>query len=589
MNKKKDKEADRKMNKKLFKSIREYRKQSLLAPFLVILEVLMEVLIPLEMAKIIDVGITNGDLSYIVQRGVVLVVMAMLALFFGVQAGNMAAVAAAGYAKNLRHDIFYKVQDFSFKNIDHFSTSGLVTRMTTDITNVQMAYMMSIRLLARAPIMILLSWIMTLLINVKIALLFLIVIPLLGGTLMFIAKKAHPHFIKVFDEYDELNNSVQENVNASRVVKAFVREDYEVNKFHGVSNYVYTLFTKAEKIVAWNSPVLQFMMYAEVLLIALIGGRGIVFGTMETGELTSVIVYALQILMSLNMVTFVFVMIMIAEASTDRITEVLDELPEMQDKTDAVEEVKNGEIVFDHVNFSYAGEGGNLSLKDINLHIKSGQTVGIIGGTGSAKSTLVQMIPRLYDVTSGAVKVAGVDVRDYKLETLRDQVSMVLQKNVLFSGTIYDNIRWGDENASNEEVKRVCRLAQADGFVSEFPNGYETMIVQGGNNVSGGQKQRLCIARALLKKPKILILDDSTSAVDTKTDALIRKAFREEIPDTTKIIIAQRVSSIEDADQIIVLDGGKITGVGTSEELLKTNEIYREVYESQVKGGEEDE
>ena len=577
------------MNKTLFKSIREYKKQSLLAPLLVILEVLMEVLIPLEMAKIIDVGIANGDLGYIVQRGVILVIMAMLALFFGVQAGNIAAVAAAGYAKNLRHDIFYKVQDFSFKNIDHFSTSGLVTRMTTDITNVQMAYMMSIRLLARAPIMILLSWIMTLMINVKVALLFLVVIPLLGGTLLFIAKKAHPHFIKVFDEYDELNNSVQENVNAARVVKAFVREDYEVNKFHGVSDYVYTLFTKAEKIVAWNSPVLQFMMYAVVILIALIGGRSIVFGTMETGELTSVIVYELQILMSLNMVTFVFVMIMIAEASTDRITEVLDEVPEMQDKTDAVKEVKNGEIVFDHVDFSYAGEGGNLSLKDVNLHVKSGQTVGIIGGTGSAKSTLVQMIPRLYDVTSGAVKVAGVDVRDYNLEVLRDQVSMVLQKNVLFSGTIYENIRWGDEHASDEEVKRVCRLAQADGFVSEFPNGYDTMIVQGGNNVSGGQKQRLCIARALLKKPKILILDDSTSAVDTKTDALIRKAFREEIPDTTKIIIAQRVSSIEDADQIIVLDDGKIAGVGTSEELLKTNAIYREVYESQVKGGEEDE
>ena len=577
------------MNKKLFKSIREYKKESILAPILVILEVLMEVLIPLEMAKIIDVGIANGDLGYIVQRGVILVIMAMLALFFGVQAGNMAAVAAAGYAKNLRHDIFYKVQDFSFKNIDHFSTSGLVTRMTTDITNVQMAYMMSIRLLARAPIMILLSWIMTLMINVKVALLFLVVIPLLGGTLLFIAKKAHPHFIKVFDEYDELNNSVQENVNAARVVKAFVREDYEVNKFHGVSDYVYTLFTKAEKIVAWNSPVLQFMMYAVVILIALIGGRSIVFGTMETGELTSVIVYALQILMSLNMVTFVFVMIMIAEASTDRITEVLDEVPEMQDKTDAVKEVKNGEIVFDHVDFSYAGEGGNLSLKDVNLHVKSGQTVGIIGGTGSAKSTLVQMILRLYDVTSGVVKVAGVDVRDYNLEVLRDQVSMVLQKNVLFSGTIYDNIRWGDEHASDEDVKRVCRLAQADGFVSEFPDGYNTVIVQGGNNVSGGQKQRLCIARALLKKPKILILDDSTSAVDTKTDALIRKAFREEIPDTTKIIIAQRVSSIEDADQIIVLDGGKIAGVGTSEELLKTNEIYREVYESQVKGGEEDE
>ena len=577
------------MNKTLFKSIREYRKQSILTPVLVILEVLMEVLIPLEMAKIIDVGIANGDLAYIVQRGVILVVMAMLALYFGVQAGNMAAVASAGYAKNLRHDIFYKVQDFSFKNIDHFSTSGLVTRMTTDITNVQMAYMMSIRLLARAPIMIVLSWIMTLLIDVKIALLFLIVIPLLGGILIFIAKKAHPHFIKVFDEYDELNNSVQENVNASRVVKAFVREEHEISKFHGVSNYVYTLFTKAEKIVAWNAPVMQFMMYAVVLLIALIGGKSIVFGTMETGELTSVIVYALQILMSLNMVTFVFVMIMIAEASTDRITEVLNEVPEMQDKADAVKEVRNGEIIFDHVNFSYAGEGGNLSLKDVSLHIKSGQTVGIIGGTGSAKSTLVQMIPRLYDVTSGVVKVAGVDVRDYNLEVLRDQVSMVLQKNVLFSGTIYDNIRWGDEHASDEDVKRVCRLAQADGFVSEFPEGYNTMIVQGGNNVSGGQKQRLCIARALLKKPKILILDDSTSAVDTKTDALIRKAFREEIPDTTKIIIAQRVSSIEDADQIIVLDGGKIAGVGTSEELLKTNEIYREVYESQVKGGEEDE
>ena len=577
------------MNKTLFKSIREYKKQSLLAPLLVILEVLMEVLIPLEMAKIIDVGIANGDLGYIIQRGVILVVMAMLALYFGVQAGNIAAVAAAGYAKNLRHDIFYKVQDFSFKNIDHFSTSGLVTRMTTDITNVQMAYMMSIRLLARAPIMIVLSWIMTLLINVKIALLFLIVIPLLGGTLIFIAKKAHPNFIKVFDEYDELNNSVQENVNASRVVKAFVREEHEISKFHGVSNYVYTLFTKAEKIVAWNAPVMQFIMYVVVIMIAVIGGRSIVFGTMETGELTSVIVYALQILISLNMVTFVFVMIMIAGASTDRITEVLNEVPEMQDKADAVKEVRNGEIIFDHVNFSYAGEGGNLSLKDVSLHIKSGQTVGIIGGTGSAKTTLVQMIPRLYDVTSGVVKVAGVDVRDYNLEVLRDQVSMVLQNNVLFSGTIYDNIRWGDELASDEEVKRVCRLAQADGFVSEFPEGYDTMIVQGGNNVSGGQKQRLCIARALLKKPKILILDDSTSAVDTKTDALIRKAFREEIPDTTKIIIAQRVSSIEDADQIIVLDGGKIAGVGTSEELLKTNEIYREVYESQVKGGEEDE
>ena len=577
------------MNKTLLRSVREYKKQSILAPLLVILEVLMEVLIPLEMAKIIDVGIANGDMSYILQRGLILVVMAMLALFFGVQAGNMAAIAGAGYAKNLRHDIFYKVQDFSFKNIDHFSTSGLVTRMTTDITNIQMAYMMSIRLLARAPFMIILSWIMTLLLNKTISLLFLIVIPLLGGTLIYIAKKAHPHFIKVFDEYDVLNNSVQENVNASRVVKAFVREDYEIDKFHDISKYVYNLFTKAEKIVAWNSPVMQFTMYSVVLIMVLIGGKSIIGGTMETGELTSVIVYALQIIGSLMMVTFVFVMIMIAEASSDRITEVMNEIPEMQDQPDAVTEVPNGDIVFDHVDFSYAGEGGNLSLKDVNLHIKSGQTIGIIGGTGSAKSSLVQLIPRLYDVTKGYVKVGGIDVRDYNLESLRDQVSMVLQKNVLFSGTIYENIRWGDATASDEEVKRVCKLAQADGFVQEFPNGYNTKIVQGGNNVSGGQKQRLCIARALLKKPKILILDDSTSAVDTKTDALIRKAFREEIPNTTKIIIAQRVSSIEDADQIIVLDGGQIMGIGTSEELLKTNEIYREVYESQVKGGGDNE
>ena len=577
------------MNKKLLQSVREYKKQSIITPLLVTLEVLMEVLIPLEMAKIIDIGIAEGNLGYIIQRGLILVIMAMMSLFFGVQAGNFAAIAGAGYAKNLRHDIYYKVQDFSFKNIDHFSTSGLVTRMTTDITNIQMAYMMSIRLLARAPIMIILSWVMTLTLSRKAALLFLIVIPVLGGTLLFIAKKAHPHFIKVFDEYDELNNSVQENVNAARVVKAFVREDYEIGKFHGVSKYVYQLFTTAEKIVAWNSPVMQFVMYAVIMILIYIGGKGIVTGTMETGALTSIIVYALQIIGSLMMVTFVFVMIMIAGASTDRITEVLDEIPEMIDPADAVTSVADGDIVFDHVSFSYAGEGGNLSLKDVNLHIKSGQTVGIIGGTGSAKSTLVQLIPRLYDVTKGNVQVGGVDVRNYNLEVLRDQVSMVLQKNVLFSGSIYDNIRWGDEHASEEEVRRVCKLAQADGFVREFPDGYNTQIVQGGNNVSGGQKQRLCIARALLKKPKILILDDSTSAVDTKTDALIRKAFREEIPNTTKIIIAQRVSSIEDADQIIVLENGAISGIGTSEELLKTNDIYREVYESQVKGGEDHE
>ena len=577
------------MNRKLLRSVREYKRQTILTPVLVMLEVLLEVLIPLLMANIIDVGITNGDMGYIIKLGLLLVVMAMLALFFGAKAGQLAAVASAGYAKNLRHDIFYKIQDFSFGNIDHFSTSSLVTRLTTDITNVQMAYMFTIRMLARAPFMIILSLIMTLTINVEIAVCLLIAIPVLGGVLLFIAKKAHPHFIQVFDQYDVLNNTVQENVNAARVVKAYVREDHEVQKFGKISTLVFQLFTKAERLVAWNSPIMQFTVYAVVIIMVLIGGESIIRGTMQTGELTSVIVYALQILMSLMMVTFVFVQIMIAEASTDRIAEVLDEVPEMEDAEDAVAEVPSGDIDFEHVDFSYAGKGGNLSLKDVNLHIKSGQIVGVIGGTGSAKSTLVQLIPRLYDVTGGCVKVGGIDVRKYNLKALRDQVSMVLQKNVLFTGSIYENIRWGDENASDEEVQRVCRLAQADSFIQEFPNKYETMIVEGGNNVSGGQKQRLCIARALLKKPKILILDDSTSAVDTRTDALIRQAFREEIPDTTKIIIAQRISSVEDADVIIVMDNGEINGIGTSEELLKTNAIYREVYESQVKGGADDE
>ena len=573
------------MDKKLLRSVREYKKQSFLTPVLVA----AEVLIPLLMAKIIDVGIMNGDMAYIIKLGALLVLLAVVALFFGAKAGQLAAVASSGYAKNLRHDIFYKIQDFSFGNIDHFSTPGLVTRLTTDITNVQMAYMFTIRLLARAPIMIVMSLIMTVTISPAIAFMMLITIPVLGGLLIFIAKKAHPHFIKVFDEYDELNNVVQENVNAARVVKAYVREDHEVEKFGKISGIVFRLFTKAEKIVAWNSPTMQFTMYIVVLAMVLIGGESIISGDMLTGELTSVIVYALQILTSLMMVSFVFVMIMIAEASTERINEVLDEVPEMEDKADAVTEVTNGDIEFEHVNFSYAGEGGNLSLKDVNLHIKSGQIVGIIGGTGSAKSTLVQLIPRLYDVTLGTVKVGGTDVRDYNLKALRDQVSVVLQKNVLFTGSIYENIRWGDETASDAEVERVCKLAQADGFIREFPNQYETMIVEGGNNVSGGQKQRLCIARALLKKPKILILDDSTSAVDTKTDALIRQAFREEIPDTTRIIIAQRVSSVEDADVIIVMDKGEISGIGTSEELLKTNAIYREVYESQMKGGKDSE
>ena len=577
------------MNRKLLRSVREYKRESILTPLLVVLEVFMEVLIPLLMANIIDIGIMEGNMGYIVKTGALLVLLAMVALVFGAKAGNLGAIASAGYAKNLRHDIFYKIQDFSFGNIDHFSTSGLVTRLTTDITNVQMAYMFTIRLLVRAPIMIVLSLIMTLTINVKVAVMMLITIPILGGTLIFIAKKAHPHFIKVFDEYDILNNTVQENVNAARVVKAYVRADHENEKFGKISTIVYNLFTRAEKIVAWNNPVMMFTMYVVVLVMVYIGGKDIVFGTMQTGELTSVIVYSIQILMSLMMVSFVFVMIMIAEASSDRIKEVLEEVPEMEDGADALTEVENGDIDFENVSFSYGGEGGNLSLKDVNLHIKSGQIVGIIGGTGSAKSTLVQLIPRLYDVTKGAVKVGGHDVRDYSLKALRDQVSVVLQKNVLFTGTISDNIRWGDENASDEEVQRVCKLAQADSFIQEFPGKYNTMIVEGGNNVSGGQKQRLCIARALLKKPKILILDDSTSAVDTRTDALIRQAFREEIPDTTKIIIAQRISSVEDADVIIVMDNGEINGIGTSEELLKTNEIYREVYESQVKGGADNE
>ena len=577
------------MNRKLLQSVREYKKESILAPVLVVLEVFLEVLIPYLMANIIGIGISGGDMGYITKTGILLVLMAMLSLVFGAKAGQYAAIAGAGYAKNLRHDIFYKIQEFSFGNIDHFSTSSLVTRLTTDITNVQMAYMFTIRMLIRAPIMIVLSLVMTLTINKDIALMLLITVPFLGGILIFIAKKAHPHFIQVFDQYDVLNNTVQENVNAARVVKAYVREEHENEKFGKISTLVFKLFTKAEKIVAWNMPVMQFTIYAVVIVMVLVGGESIIYGTMQTGELTSVIVYALQILSSLMIVSFVFVMIMIAEASTDRIQEVLDEIPEMENVAEPVMEVANGDIDFEHVDYSYGGKQGNLALKDINLHIKSGQMVGIIGGTGSAKSTLVQMFPRLYDVTSGSVKVGGVDVPNYDLETLRDQVSMVLQKNVLFTGTIYDNIRWGDENASQEEVQRVCRLAQADGFIQEFPAQYNTMIVEGGNNVSGGQKQRLCIARALLKKPKILILDDSTSAVDTKTDALIRQAFREEIPDTTKIIIAQRISSVEDADVIIVMDNGEINGIGTSEELLKTNKIYQEVYESQVRGGGQDE
>ena len=579
------------MNKTLFKSIREYKKQSLLAPFLVILEVMMEVLIPLEMAKIIDVGIANGDLGYIVQRGIILVAMAMLALFFGVQAGNMAAVAAAGYAKNLRHDIFYKVQDFSFKNIDHFSTSGLVTRMTTDITNVQMAYMMSIRLLARAPIMILLSWIMTLLINVKIALLFLIVIPLLGGTLMFIAKKAHPHFIRVFDEYDELNNSIQENIKGMRVVKSYVREEFEKEKFDRAAGDVCEDFTKAEKILAWNNPLMQFSLYTVMIFVLTVGSYVIITTKgldLDVGQFSALLTYSFQILSSLMMLSMVFVMVTLANESAHRIVEVLKEESSLKNPAEPVYEVADGSIDFENVSFSYSKKAKRKALADINLHIRSGETIGIIGGTGSSKSSLVQLIPRLYDATEGTVKVGGLDVKSYDIEALRNQVAVVLQKNILFSGSIMDNLRWGDENATEEEMKQACELAQADEFIMQFPDQYASHIEQGGANVSGGQKQRLCIARALLKKPKILILDDSTSAVDTKTDAMIRLAFKEYIPDTTKIIIAQRISSVQEADRILVLEGGRIQAVGTHEELLKENAIYQEVYASQNKGGETD-
>ena len=565
------------MNKKLLRSVREYKKQSVLAPILVILEVLMEVLIPLEMAKIIDVGIANGDMSYIIQRGVILVAMAMLSLFFGVQAGNMAAVAAAGYAKNLRHDIFYKVQDFSFKNIDHFSTSGLVTRLTTDITNVQQAYMMSIRLLARAPFMIILSWIMTLTINKPIAVLFLIVVPVLGGTLIFIAKKAHPHFIKVFDEYDNLNNSVQENVNASRVVKAFVREDYEIEKFHGISRYVYDLFTKAEKIVAWNSPVMMFVMYTVIIIIVAIGGRGIVLGGMETGELTSIIVYALQILMSLNMVTFVFVMIMIAEASTDRIVEVLDEVPEMQDKADAVKNVADGSIDFNHVDFSYAGEGGNLSLKDVNLHIKSGQTVGIIGGTGSAKTSLVNLISRLYDVTEGSIKVGGKDVRSYDMETLRNEVAVVLQKNVLFSGTILDNIAYGLEHVTEKEVMEVIKDVGLEDMIEKLPDGIYTQLGEHGDKLSGGQRQRISIARALIRKPKIIVFDEATSALDSASEKKVQEATSNMMKNCTTFLVAHRLSTIRNADRIVAMRDGKIVEVGSYDELMEKKGYFYEL------------
>ena len=576
------------MIKRLLKSVREFKKDALLTPFFVVLEVVMEVIIPMVMALLIDKGIDGQDMAAIWKYGIILVLCAMLALVFGAAAGTFAARASTGFARNLRHDMYYNVQNFSFSNIDKFSTGSIVTRLTTDVTNVQNAFQMCTRIAVRCPVMLVFALFMAMKINSRMALVFLAVLPILAIGMGILMKVVGPVFERAFKIYDRMNTVVQENVRGIRVVKTYVREDHETEKFEGVSGMLYRTFSKAQKTMAGVMPLMQFCMYACMLLISWFGARLIVGGSMTTGELTSMFSYAMQILMSLMMVAMVFVMITMAKASAERVAEILDEQPDLHNPANPIHEVKDGAIEFDDVSFSYKGDERKLALKNVNLHIKAGQTVGILGGTGSAKSTLVQLIPRLYDTTHGTVKVGGVDVRDYDIEALRDQVAMVLQKNVLFSGTIKENLRWGDENASDEELERVCRLAQADEFIQQMPDKYDTHIEQGGSNVSGGHKQRLCIARALLKKPKILILDDSTSAVDTKTDALIRKAFAEEIPDTTKIIIAQRVSSVQDADQIVILDGGTVQAVGTHDELLAANTIYQEIYNQQNrKGGEE--
>ncbi len=577
------------MVKKLMKSIREYRTPSIICPLLVVLEVALEVLIPFLMADLIDVGLENADLPYIYKMGFALIVAAMLSLLFGALAGKYAAIASAGFAKNLRGDMFHHIQDFSFANIDKFSTASLVTRLTTDVTNVQNAYQMIVRVLVRAPVMLVFALVMAMTVNFELSVIFLGAVPLLGIGLFLIIMKAHPYFEKVFREYDHLNGVVQENLSGVRVVKAYVREEQEDKKFFDISGRIYKLFCSAEKIVAFNGPLMQFSMYTCILLLSYFSAKLIVGGSMGTGELMTMIVYATQILMSLMMLSMVFVMVIISRASSERIVEVLEEKSTLHNPENPRFDIRDGAIDFENVSFIYSQEAESAALSGVNLHIASGETVGIIGGTGSAKSTLVQLIARLYDVTEGSIKVGGVDVREYDLETLRDNVAMVLQKNVLFSGSIKENMRWGNPDATEEEIMEACRLAQADSFIQTFPDGYDTHIEQGGTNVSGGQRQRLCIARALLKKPKILILDDSTSAVDTKTDALIRKAMREVIPGTTKLIIAQRISSIEEADHVIVMDNGRVNGWGTPAELLKTNDIYREVYESQMKGAEKHE
>lgn len=576
------------MIKRLSQCIREYKKDAILSPLYVLVESLLDVAIPFVMAGLIDKGIEAGNMSMILRYGAILVGFALVALTFGALSGRSCARTTAGFARNLRHDMFHHLQVYSFSNIDKFSSAGLVTRLTTDVSNVQNAFMMIIRTLIRCPAMLIFAMVMSFRINHDISLIFLAVIPILGVGLYLIIKHVHPVFERVFKTYDRLNGVVQENLSGIRVVKNFVREDHEIEKFDTISGTIYKDFSLAERILALNSPLMQGCVYACMILVSWLGAKQIVIGNMSTGNLMSFFTYIMQILSSLMMLSMVFVMITMSRASAERIVEVLDEESDITNCDNPVYEVKDGSVEFTDVSFSYAKRPDKTVLDDIDLIIPSGQTVGIIGGTGSSKSSLVQLIPRLYDVTGGCVKVGGIDVRNYDLQTLRHNVAMVLQKNTLFSGTIKENLCWGNPDATDEELVHACRLAQADDFIRTFPDGYDTYIEQGGTNVSGGQKQRLCIARAILRKPKILILDDSTSAVDTKTDALIRQAFREEIPNTTKIIIAQRISSVMDADQIVVMDNGRINACGTHEELLANNEIYREVYESQQKGGLEE-
>ena len=576
------------MLKRLAGCVRQYKGASLLSPLFVVLEVIMEVIIPLLMAKLIDDGIDGANQAAILKTGGILAVCCILSLLFGILAGHFAAKASAGFAKNIRHDLFYAVHGFSFFNIDRFSASSLVTRLTTDVTNLQNAYQMIVRVALRSPAMLIFSLAMAIRISPKLSIIFLIAIPILGAFVFFLMSSVHPIFERVFRTYDKLNNVVQENVHGVRVVKAFVREDHEISKFAKISQKIYADFCKAEGRLSFSMPGMQVAVYSCMLLLSWFGAR-IIVGSggsdLTTGELMSLMTYALQILGALMMLSMIFVMVVISRASAERIVEVLDEQSDLTNPEHPVLKVADGSVDFSHVSFSYSKRMDKCCLKDIDLHIPSGMTVGILGGTGSSKSSLVQLIPRLYDTTAGTVKVGGVDVKDYDLDTLRNAVAMVLQKNVLFSGTIKENLRWGNEQATDAELQEACRLANADEFIATFPKGYDTYIEQGGANVSGGQKQRLCIARALLKKPKILILDDSTSAVDTKTDAGIRAALKTYLPETTKFIIAQRISSLQDSDLILVLDGGVINGMGTHEELLQTNAIYQEIYEEQTKKG----